>query len=52
MSALQDARLSNRSNVKFSTIFLGVIPFIVTDLIRLVILIAFPIIALWLPSRM
>ena len=29
-----------------------VIPFIVTDLIRLVILIAFPIIALWLPSRM
>ena len=24
----------------------------VTDLIRLVILIAFPIIALWLPSRM
>ena len=27
-------------------------PFIVTDLIRLVILIAFPIIALWLPSHM
>ena len=52
MSALQDARLSNRLNVKFSTIFLGVIPFILTDLIRLVILIAFPIIALWLPSRM
>ncbi len=39
-------------DVSFSTIFKGVIPFILTDLIRLVILIAFPIIALWLPSRM
>jgi TRAP-type C4-dicarboxylate transport system permease large subunit len=39
-------------DVKFSTIFYGVLPFIVTDLIRLVILIAFPILALWLPSRM
>ncbi|MBN8940170.1 MAG: TRAP transporter permease [Rhizobiales bacterium] len=38
--------------VSFSTIFKGVIPFIITDLIRLVILIAFPILALWLPSRM
>jgi C4-dicarboxylate transporter DctM subunit len=39
-------------DVKISTIFYGVLPFIITDLIRLVILIAFPIIALWLPSRM
>jgi TRAP-type C4-dicarboxylate transport system permease large subunit len=39
-------------DVSFSTIFKGVLPFIVTDLIRLVILIAFPIIALWLPSHM
>jgi tripartite ATP-independent transporter DctM subunit len=39
-------------DVTFATIFRGVLPFIVTDLIRLVILIAFPIIALWLPSRM
>src|SRR5450432_2363494 len=38
-------------DVKFSTIFVGVLPFIVTDLIRLVILIAFPILALYLPSR-
>src|SRR5216684_2578461 len=38
--------------LNFSTIFAGVLPFIITDLIRLVILIAFPIIALWLPSRM
>ncbi len=39
-------------DVSFATIFKGVVPFIVTDLIRLVILIAFPIIALWLPSHM
>jgi C4-dicarboxylate transporter, DctM subunit len=39
-------------DVKMSTMFYGVMPFIVTDLLRLVILIAFPIIALWLPSRM
>ena len=39
-------------DINFSTIFAGVLPFIATDLIRLVILIAFPIIALWLPSRM
>jgi tripartite ATP-independent transporter DctM subunit len=39
-------------DVSFSTIFAGVIPFIITDLIRLTILIAFPIIALWLPSHM
>ena len=39
-------------DVSFATIFRGVTPFIVTDLIRLVILIAFPMIALWLPSRM
>ena len=38
--------------VTFSTIFRGVLPFIITDLIRLVILIAFPILALWLPSQM
>ena len=30
----------------------GVLPFIATDILRLVILIAFPVIALWLPSRM
>ena len=39
-------------DVKISTIFSGVLPFIVTDIIRLAILIAFPILALWLPSRM
>ena len=39
-------------DVSFATIFLGVIPFVVTDLLRLVILIAFPIVALYLPGRM
>jgi len=39
-------------DVKFATIFRGVLTFIATDLIRLVILIAFPLLATWLPQRM
>jgi tripartite ATP-independent transporter DctM subunit len=39
-------------DVKISTIFRGVLPFILTDLLRLVLLIAFPMLALWLPSKM
>jgi C4-dicarboxylate transporter DctM subunit len=39
-------------DVSFTTIFKGVLPFVATDIIRLIILIAFPIIALWLPQRM
>ena len=39
-------------DVRISTIFYGVLPFIVTDILRLIILIAFPIIALYLPSQM
>jgi len=39
-------------DAKISTIFYGVLPFIITDILRLIILIAFPIIALWLPSKM
>ena len=39
-------------DVKFATIFKGVIPFIVADMLRLLILIALPIIATYLPSRM
>ena len=38
--------------VSFLTIFTGVLPFIVTDILRLIILIAFPIIATYLPQRM
>jgi C4-dicarboxylate transporter DctM subunit len=40
------------SEVSFTTIFKGVLPFVATDILRLVILISFPVIALWLPSRM
>ena len=39
-------------DVSFSTIFKGVLPFVATDLVRLVILIAFPILATWLPQQM
>jgi tripartite ATP-independent transporter DctM subunit len=39
-------------DVSMSTIFLGVLPFVVTDLIRLGILIAIPKLATWLPSAM
>src|SRR6186997_978028 len=39
-------------DVKMSNMFYGVIPFVATDLIRLVILIAFPLLATWLPTRM
>ncbi len=39
-------------DVKISTVFYGVLPFILTDILRLVLLIAFPVLALWLPSHM
>jgi tripartite ATP-independent transporter DctM subunit len=39
-------------DVSFLTIFKGVIPFVITDIVRLIILISFPMIALYLPGRM
>jgi tripartite ATP-independent transporter DctM subunit len=39
-------------DVRISTIFYGVIPFIITDILRLMLLVAFPILATWLPSHM
>src|ERR1700757_4621141 len=39
-------------DVSFSTIFKGVLPFIATDIVRLIILIAFPLLATWLPQHM
>jgi TRAP-type C4-dicarboxylate transport system permease large subunit len=39
-------------DVSFLTIFRGVLPFVLIDIVRLVILIAFPVLALWLPQRM
>ncbi len=38
--------------VKLSTVFYGVMPFVLTDILRLAILITFPILATWLPSHM
>ena len=38
--------------VSTGTVFRGVTPFIVADIVRLAILIAFPAISLWLPSMM
>ena len=37
---------------EITTIFNGVIPFVVTDIVKLVILNAFPPIALWSPGTM
>lgn len=39
-------------DVKLSTVFYGVMPFVLTDILRLIILILFPILATWLPSHM
>ena len=39
-------------DVSFTTIFKGVLPFVATDILRLIILIALPMIALYLPQRM
>jgi TRAP-type mannitol/chloroaromatic compound transport system permease large subunit len=39
-------------SVSLSTIFYGVAPFILTDIFRLAILIAFPILSTYLPSHM
>ena len=39
-------------NVSLSTIFRGIMPFLAADLVRLMILILFPIIALWLPNML
>jgi tripartite ATP-independent transporter DctM subunit len=39
-------------DVGIGTIFAGVIPFVVTDIIRLAILISFPILSTWLPAHM
>ena len=38
--------------VPTQTIFRGVLPFMIADVIRLAILIAFPVLSLWLPGQM
>jgi TRAP-type C4-dicarboxylate transport system permease large subunit len=39
-------------HVPTRTVFRGVLPFMVADIVRLFILVAFPIISTWLPSHM
>jgi TRAP-type C4-dicarboxylate transport system permease large subunit len=39
-------------SVPTTTVFRGVLPFMAADVVRLAILIAFPVISLWLPSLM
>jgi tripartite ATP-independent transporter DctM subunit len=39
-------------NLRLKTVVLGVAPFIVADIVRVVVLVAFPSISLWLPSLM
>jgi TRAP-type mannitol/chloroaromatic compound transport system permease large subunit len=38
--------------VTTATVFSGVLPFMWADVLRLAILVAFPILSLWLPSLM
>ncbi len=40
------------SNLRLTTVFKGVLPFVVADLIKLVLLVLFPAIAIWLPKTM
>ena len=38
--------------VSTGTVFRGVMPFMLTDCVRLALLVAFPVISLWLPGMM
>lgn len=40
------------SDVPLQTIFKGVLPFVAADIVRIIILVAFPALVLWLPSTM
>jgi tripartite ATP-independent transporter DctM subunit len=39
-------------DVRLGTVFRGVMPFVVADLVKLALVVAFPVLALWLPSTM
>jgi C4-dicarboxylate transporter, DctM subunit len=41
-----------QKDVKLGTVMRGVVPFILADLVKIVLLVAFPALALWLPSTM
>ncbi len=38
--------------VKLSTVMMGVIPFVIADFIKIILIVAFPALSLWLPSTM
>jgi TRAP-type C4-dicarboxylate transport system permease large subunit len=40
------------TDVPLGTVCRGVLPFVVADLIKLMLLVLFPVLALWLPSTM
>jgi len=44
--------LSGTSGVPIGTIFRGVIPFVLVDIVMIVILVAFPILSTWIPETM
>jgi tripartite ATP-independent transporter DctM subunit len=44
--------LSGTSGVPIATIFRGVIPFVIADIVMIVVLVAFPILSLWIPGSM
>jgi len=39
-------------DLPLGTIFRGVMPFVMADLVKLIMLVLFPVIVLWLPSTM
>jgi TRAP-type C4-dicarboxylate transport system permease large subunit len=39
-------------DVKITTIYRGIVPFLVADLVRLTILVLFPALTLWLPRML
>ena len=41
-----------KEDISTNELWQGAIPFVITDLIRLVIMVAFPIISVWLPQQM
>ena len=41
-----------RKDIPLGTIFRGIVPFLLADFVRLVLVIVFPVIALWLPQTM
>jgi len=39
-------------NIRLGTVMKGVLPFVTADLLKIIIIVAFPALSLWLPSTM